>query len=340
MTQQTELTGTVPEAKISEPVYTAPKESRLKRFFQNGTPYWFVSPYIVIFGIFGIFPIFFMILLSFHTWNPVAGLSSMRFVGLENYVLSLTDPTLWHTMWNTVVIAVISGVSQHLVALPMAYLLVSLGSRARHWLTTAYFLPYVTSTIAVSMIFYIMYSPESGIINRGLNALANGAVTGYLFGWIGDLMPIRWLQDNSMIRYSISFVVFWKYVGFNIVIYAAGLATINKDLYEAATIDGATAWQRFRHVALPLLKPFIFFAVTLTIIGNMNLFDEPYVLTRGLQQASTNGMTISNYLYRIGWEWLDMGSAAAVSWILFVVIGIFTGIYFWLFGREGMEGNQ
>ncbi|MCH8551930.1 MAG: sugar ABC transporter permease [Natronospirillum sp.] len=340
MTQKTELTGTVPEAPLTVPSPVQQEDSRLKAFFQKGTPYWFVSPYIIIFGVFGIFPIFFMIFLSFHTWNPVAGLASMRFVGWENYTLSLTDPTLWHTLWNTVVIALLSGLSQHLVALPMAYLLVSLGHRARHWLTTAYFLPYVTSTVAVSMIFYIMYAPESGIINRALVTLANGQITGFLFGWINDLMPIRWLQENSLIRYSISFVVFWKYVGFNIVIYAAGLTTINKELYEAAKIDGASSWQRFRFVALPLLKPFIFFAVTLTIIGNMNLFDEPYVLTRGLQQAATNGMTISNYLYRIGWEWLDMGGAAAVSWILFVVIGIFTGIYFWLFGREGLGGND
>ncbi|MEX2365867.1 MAG: sugar ABC transporter permease, partial [Pseudohongiellaceae bacterium] len=143
-------------------------------------------------------------------------------------------------------------------------------------------------------------------------------------------------QENSLIRYSVSFVVFWKYVGFNIVIYTAGLATISEELYEAAIIDGASSWQRFTRIALPLLRPFIFFAVTLTIIGNMNLFDEPYVLTRGLQQASTNGMTISNYLYRVAWEWLDMGSAAAISWILFMVIGLFTGLYFWFFGRRGL----
>ncbi|TGG90650.1 sugar ABC transporter permease [Natronospirillum operosum] len=336
MTNQAEITVDTPDDERSKEV----RSGRLKRFLENGTPYWFLSPYIIIFGTFGIFPVFFMIFLSFHTWNPVAGLGSMRFVGLENYALSLTDPRLWKTMWNTIAIAVMSGLAQHLVALPMAYLLISLGARARHWLSTAYFLPYVTSTVAVSMIFYIMYSPQSGIINQGLNLLANGTLTSWAFGWIGQFQPIGWLQENSLIRYSISFVVFWKYVGFNIVIYAAGLSTINQELYEAAKIDGASHMQRFRYVALPLLKPFIFFAVTLTIIGNMQLFDEPYVLTRGLQQATSNGMTISNYLYRIGWEWLDMGSAAAVSWILFVVIALFTGLYFWLFGRQGLGGNE
>ena len=312
---------------------------RWRTLWHKSTPYWFMSPYILIFGIFGIFPVFFMIFLSFHTWNPVAGLGSMEFVGLENYALSLTDPTLWQTLKNTILMALYSGVPQHLVALPMAYLLVQLGKRARHWLTTAYFLPYVTSTIAVSMIFFVMFSKESGIINQALTGLANGTLTGWAFGWINDLMPIGWVQENSLIRYSVSFVVFWKYVGFNIVIYTAGLATISDDLYEAAIMDGANAVQRFFHIALPLLRPFIFFGVTLTIIGNMNLFDEPYVLTRGLQQASTNGMTISNYLYRVAWEWLDMGGAAAISWILFVVIGTFTGFYFWFFGRRGLGGD-
>lgn len=340
MSKQPDLAGTVPDLAPGHTVTRVNVRERVMEWFARGTPYWFVSPYIIIFGVFGIFPVFFMIFLSFHTWNPVAGLRSMEFVGLENYVLSLTDPTLWQSLWNTFVMALLSGVAQHLVALPMAFLLVSLGARARHWLTTAYFLPYVTSTIAVSMIFYIMYSPQSGVINQALQLLANGTLTSWAFGWINDLMPIAWLQENSLIRYSISFVVFWKYVGFNIVIYAAGLSTINPELYEAAKIDGASSFQRFRFLALPLLKPFIFFAVTLTIIGNMNLFDEPYVLTRGLQQATTNGMTISNYLYRIGWEWLDMGSAAAISWILFVVIAAMTGLYFWLFGRQGLGGDQ
>ncbi|RFA28611.1 cytochrome C biogenesis protein [Alkalilimnicola ehrlichii] len=281
-----------------------------------------------------------MIFLSFHTWNPVQGLGAMEWVGWENYQLALTDPMLWQSLWNTIVIACLSGIPQHLVALPTAYLLVRLGARARHWLSVAFFMPYVTSTIAVSMIFYVMYAPASGIINKTLVLLADASLTQWAFAWVHEAMPIRWTQDNALIRYSVSFVVFWKYVGFNIIIYCAGLMTIPKDLYEAARIDGANAWQQFRYIALPLLRPFIFFAVTLTIIGNMNLFDEPYVLTRALQQAADNGMTISNYLYRVAWEWLDMGGAAAVSWILFGIIALLTAIYFYLFGRKGLEEHS
>ncbi|WP_245626998.1 carbohydrate ABC transporter permease [Gynuella sunshinyii] len=280
-----------------------------------------------------------MVYLSFHTWNPVEGLSSMQFVGFENYALSLTDPTLWQTLWNTLVMAVLSGVPQHLIALPLAYFLIMMAARMRHWLTTAYFLPYITSTVSVSMIFYVMFSKDSGIINAILAYLADAGWSSWLFGGLSSVLPLGWVQENGLIRYSVSFVVWWKYVGFNTVIYTAGLATINHDLYEAATIDGANSWQRFRHISLPLLKPFIFFGVTLTIIGNMNLFDEPYVLTVGGQFAQTAGKTISNYLYQIAWEWLDMGSAAAVSWILFIIIGIFTSVYFWFFGRQGLGGE-
>lgn len=331
------MTDTITETalKVSEDDRLQKRQQWLTKF----TPYGFLSPYILIYGIFGIFPVFFMVYLSFHMWNPVEGLGSMEFVGLENYVLSLTDPTLWQTMWNTLVMAVLSGVPQHLVALPLAYLLVMMGPKVRHWLTTAYFLPYITSTVAVSMIFYVMYAKESGIINNVLIYLADAGWSAWIFGGLSDVLPLGWVQENSLIRYSVSFVVWWKYVGFNTVIYTAGLATISQDLYEAAKIDGANSWQRFTRVSLPLLRPFIFFGVTLTIIGNMNLFDEPYVLTVGGQFAQSSGKTISNYLYQIAWEWLDMGSAAAISWILFVIIGIFTGLYFWFFGRKGLGGE-
>jgi len=111
----------------------------------------------------------------------------------------------------------------------------------------------------------------------------DASLTAPFFTWIDPDYPVQWVRSNSVIQYSIALVVFWKYLGFNIVIYSAGMATISTDLYEAAKIDGANTLQRFTQIALPLLKPFIFFGVTMTIIGNMNLFDEPYVLTNALK---------------------------------------------------------
>ncbi|WP_261916838.1 carbohydrate ABC transporter permease, partial [Vibrio aestuarianus] len=135
------------------------------------TPYGFLLPFLIIFSVFGVFPLLFSVYLSFHEWNPVEGVAAMSYVGFENYEIALTDPWLWRSLSNTLWLSVTSGAAQHLVAIPVAYILVSLGDRLRHWLTSAYFLPFITSTVAASLIFFNMYSPNSGIINQSLVAL-------------------------------------------------------------------------------------------------------------------------------------------------------------------------
>ncbi|MFH0257021.1 carbohydrate ABC transporter permease [Vibrio rumoiensis] len=303
------------------------------------TPYSFLMPFLVLFSVFGLFPLLFSVYLSFHAWNPVEGLSAMKYVGTENYHIALTDPWLWRSLKNTVWLALTSGVMQHLVAIPVAYILVSFSDRVRHWLTSAYFLPYITSTVAVSLIFFNMYSPNSGIINQALISLAHNPWTSWAFSWALDFQPIRWLENSSLIKPSIAFVVFWKYTGFNIVLYTTGLMTIPKDILEAARMDGANALRRFWHISLPMIRPFIFFAVTLTIIGNLQLFEEPFVLTRGTGGTGQAGLTISMYLYKVGWEWLEMGTASAISWLLFALIAAMTALQFFFFGKKGLEAN-
>jgi len=320
------------------------RQSRFKNWFLTGgreaaAPYMFLAPYLFLFVVFGLFPLLFSVYLSFHQWNPVAGLDSMQFNGLDNYALALEDPWLWSSLKNTFWLAVVSGLAQHLVAIPVACVLVSLGNRMRHFLTSAYFLPYITSTVAISLIFFNMYSPNSGIINKVLLALAESDWFGWAFGWLEQSMPIRWLEERATLKPAIAFVVFWKYTGFNMVLYTTGLLTISKDLYEAARIDGANALQQFWHISLPLLRPFIFFASTLTIIGNLQLFEEPFILTRGEGGVGQAGQTIAMYLYRVGWEWLEMGTASAISWLLFILIGGFTAVHFFFFGKKGMEAN-
>ncbi|RMF18623.1 MAG: sugar ABC transporter permease [Gammaproteobacteria bacterium] len=319
--------------------HETPKQGWLARLFnppRGSAPYLFLMPYIVLFLVFGLFPLLFSIYLSFHIWNPIKGLDSMEYTGFENYVLAWGDPVLWKALYNTVWLAITSGLAQHLVAIPTACVLVALGSRLRHWLTSAYFLPYVTSTVAVSLVFFSMYSPNTGIINKLLIALSESDLFGWAFSWVPDVMPLRWLEDTFLVKPAVAFLVFWKYTGFNIVLYTTGLMTIPRDLYEAARVDGASAFRRFWHISLPLLRPFIFFAVTLTIIGNLQLFEEPFILTRGTGGVGHSAETISMYLFRIGWEYLDMGVASAISWMLFILIGILTAIHFKLFGRQGL----
>ncbi len=303
------------------------------------TPYGFLLPFLIIFSVFGVFPLLFSVYLSFHQWNPVEGLSAMQYVGVDNYEIALTDPWLWRALKNTLWLAVTSGMAQHLVAIPVAYILVSMTDRLRHWLTSAYFLPFITSTVAASLIFFNMYSPNSGIINQALTALADSSLFGWAFGWLQEYQPIRWLDDATMVKPSIAIMVFWKYTGFNIVLYTTGLMTIPKEILEAARMDGANALRRFWHISLPMIRPFVFFAVTMTIIGNLQLFEEPFVLTRGTGGTGQSGLTISMYLYKVGWEWLEMGTASAISWLLFALIAACTTVQFFFFGKKGL-GEQ
>ncbi len=330
---------TLSVAKAPQPSLSVDLKPRKRSFFRlsrKAAPYVFLGPYLLLFVIFGLFPLLFSIYLSFQSWNPVEGLDAMQYVGLENFKTALQDPWMWTALKNTIYMGLYAGLSQHLLAIPVACVLVSFGGRIRHGLTSAYFLPYITSGIAVSLIFFHMYSPSAGIFNQILVLLADSSWTGWAFGWVHAAMPIRWLEDVSLIQPSISFVVFWKYTGFNIVLYSTGLMTIPKDLYEAARIDGAGAFKRFWHISLPLLRPFIFFAVTLTLIGQLQLFEEPYVLTRGLGGPSQSGLTITAYLMRIGWEWYEMGTASALAWLLFLLISVLTALQFVLFGKKGL----
>ncbi len=305
-------------------------------------PWLFISPYLVLFIMFTAFPLGFSIFLSFHEWNPTSGLDGMNFVGLTHYADIITDPWLWKSLYNTVWLAIVAGVPQHLIAIPVAYLLVSVFKGAlRHFYTATMFIPFITSTVAISLIFYTIYSGNSGILNQWLLALSDVPVIGALFAWVPDAMPIRWLSSSALIKPAIAFVVVWKYTGFNIVIYSAGFLTVSKDLYDAAEVDGCSAWQKFWHVALPMIRPFVFFALTLTIIGNLQLFEEPFVLTAGDSGGvAQSGLTASYYLYLAGWEWHQMGYATAVSWILFLFIAVITSVHFYFNGRKGMGGDR
>ena len=313
--------------------------SRWDRFQRKFAPYFFISPFFVLFAIFGLFPILFSIYLSFQRWNPVQGLGSMDYVGIENYTWLLTDPWFWKSLYNTIWIAIASGLPQHLVAIPLAFAL-GMGIRSlRHPLTAIYFMPYITSSVAIALVFITIFGTQFGVLNQVLGYLAEASWSAWLFGPLAEILPVNWLGRAANIKPAISIEVFWQFFGFNVVLYAAGLATIPKDYYEAAAIDGASIGQSFWHITLPLLRPMIFFAVTLTIIGNLQLFDQPFILTDGTGGTGQAGMTVAMYLYRTGFEWLEMGTAAAMSWLLFFVIGGFTIVHFIFFGRSGLESN-
>lgn len=294
-----------------------------KLWLRNGNkiaPYLFVSPFFIIFGVFGLFPLIFSLYLSFHYWEPAAGLASMEWVGLENYLFALEDEWFQISLWNTVEIALKSGIPQHAVALPLAFFIHTSFNKMRNTVIGVYFVPYITSTVAISLVFTTLFSRDFGMVNQMLTYLGNIS--------IGDIKILSWLFPTENVDWNrpeytkdmISFVVFWRFVGWNTVLYLSALQTIPKDIYEAATIDGANRYQQFWHITLPMLKPMAFFAVTLTIIGNLQLFEEPFIITGGTGGLEQAGKTAAMHMYITAFVESDFGTASAISWVLFMCI--------------------
>ena len=290
------------------------------RLSPEWAPYVFLSPFFVLFLVFGVFPLAFSLYLAFQSWEPTSGLDSMQFVGLDNYAFALRDEWFWKSLKNTAWLALASGVPQHLVAIPLACFIHSSFKGLRNGVVGAYFMPYITSTVAIAILFSSLFSTDFGLINVGLQALAKLPV----LGWLLPSGAVDWLNDPDHIKPAIAMIVFWRYLGFNVVLYLAALQTIPKDIYEAATMDGAGRVQQFFFITLPGLKPMIFFGVTLSVIGGLQLFEEPFILTGGRGGSDQSGMTTAIYLYRMAFDFNDFGAASAMSWLLFIVVALLT----------------
>jgi len=294
-------------------------------------PYVLLSPFVLLFLVFGVFPLLFSLYLAFQSWEPTSGLEAMKFVGLDNFAFALQDDWFWKSLKNTGWLAIVSGVPQHLVAIPLAYFIHSSFQVLRNVVVGAYFMPYITSTVAIAILFSSLFSTDYGLINVGLQMMSYVPV----LGWLMPQNPVDWLNDPEHIKPAISMIVFWRYVGFNVVLYLAALQTIPKDIYEAATMDGAGRLQQFWFITLPNLKPMIFFGVTLSVIGGLQLFEEPFILTGGRGGSDQAGMTTAIYLYRMAFDFNDFGAASAMSWLLFIVVALLTWVTNCLFRPRG-----
>ncbi len=292
------------------------------RLSPRHAPYVLLAPFLVLFFVFGLFPLCFSLYLAFQSWEPTSGLAAMHYVGLDNFAFALQDEWFWKSLSNTGWLAVVSGVPQHLVAIPLACFINMAFRRSRNAVVGAYFLPYITSSVAIAILFSSLFSTDYGLINLVLAVLRE--VPG--LAWLLPAQAIDWLNDPDALKPAISLIVFWRYVGFNIVLYLAALQTIPPDLYEAATMDGASRLKQFFHITLPSLKPMIFFGVTLSVIGGLQLFEEPFILTGGKGGSDQAGMSTAVYLYRTAFDFNDFGAASAMSWLLFIVVALLTWI--------------
>jgi multiple sugar transport system permease protein len=316
------------------------KKSRRHLLSKKWAPYLFISPFFLLFTAFALVPLAFSAYVSLYQWD---GANAMKWEGPANYlwVLDLDDlpwssiassafwqdlygRDFWRSLYNTLWIGVVAGVPQHLVAIPLAYFIHTKLRAWRNPILGIYFLPFITNTVAIALVFQALFSTQFGVVNAILTSIGHWTVFDIQpLAWLFPTEKIDWMRGD-MTRWTISFVVWWRFVGWNTVLYIAALQTIPQDLYEAARVDGASPWQQFRYITLPLLRPMMFFAVTLTLIGNLQLFEEPYILTSGTGGSGRVAETSAMYMLKTGMTDGDFGTASAIAWILFVVIGVLT----------------
>ncbi|MBI3765191.1 MAG: extracellular solute-binding protein [Ignavibacteriales bacterium] len=274
----------------------------------------FIAPSLLHLTIFILTPIAFAAYLSVHQWDLVV--PDQPFVGMANFNEMFGDPTFWNALKNTLVYSLnvpIGMTVALVVALMMHQRLKGVG-----FLRTLYFLPSVTSFVAIALVWMWIYHPSFGAANFILR--------------VGGLPPMQWLNSVQTSMFAIIIFSVWLALGYQMVIFLAGLQSIPEELYDAARIDGASGWQRFRHITLPLLKPTTFFIFVTSLIGSFQVFTSIYVMTAGGPVRSTD--VIVYHIYQTAWEQLRMGYASAMSWVLFVIIMIATWIQFKFMGEE------
>ncbi len=265
--------------------------------------YLYISPFFILFGIFGVFPIIFTAYISFHKWNI---LGAKEFIGFKNYQMLFTDPIFWKALGNTFSIWIISTLPQLFMALIFAFILNQAFLKGREFFRLAVFLPNITSVVAVAIIFGAIFGQQYGILN-------------YLLSFFG-IDPINWRASVIGTHVSIAAMVMWRWTGYNTIIYLAALQSIPKDLYEAATIDGASKAQQFFHITIPMIRPMIIFTVILSTIGGMQIFAEPLMFSGAGGGAIKQGLTMTLYLYEEAFTRNSFGYASAIAWVLFLII--------------------
>ncbi|MBL7029232.1 MAG: sugar ABC transporter permease [Candidatus Marinimicrobia bacterium] len=270
------------------------------------SPTLFLAPALSLIAVFFFIPVVASFLMSFTDFDiySLADSSNARFVGLENYKNLLSDPLFWKAMRNTLYFVFIGVPLSLIFSLATALLLNSKLIRFMSLFRLAYFLPVVTTLVAVAVVWRYIYHPSFGLVNYLLSLIGVGTVD-----WLGN--P-KWAMPALIL------MAVWKNFGYNMIIFIAGLQNIPPELYESARIDGAGKWQEFLHITLPMLMPTTVFVSIITIIGYFQLFAEPYVMTQGGPMNAT--LSIVLLMYQEGFRWWRMGYSASLAFVLFLIL--------------------
>lgn len=270
--------------------------------------YLLIAPLVIGFSIFFLIALGASLVLSFTRWDM---LSSPVWIGIDNYRQVVRDPEFRTALWNTVAIAAPNVVLRLAFSLALAMALNS-NIRFRSFYRIIFFMPVITMPVAIATIWKWLYDPAFGPINSVLDRLGMGRP--------------EWLSNPETAIIAVVIVLLWSGVGYDMIIFLAGLQAIPKDYYDAAALDGAGSWQRFRDVTLPLLTPTTFFLLVIGVIASLQVFDLVFVMTRIDQ---TNQLpTVVYYLYEEGFRNFRMGYAITVAWVLLAIILVFTLIQF------------
>jgi cellobiose transport system permease protein len=289
--------------------------ARPRRISTYWRQYVAISPFFLVFVGFNLIPVFFTLYLAFQRWD---GLGDMTFVGLDQFKFLVHDPVFWLSVRNTVVIWVLATFPMLFVALVIATML-NAGIRFSSFYRVAYFLPNVTSLVAIALFFFAVFSSSNGIVNATLHLM--------------HLPQVGWLSDSFAIKVVIALLMSWQWTGYNAIIYLAGLQAIPTQLYEAAKIDGAGPVQIFFHITIPLLRPIILFTLIVSTVTGLQSFTEPQVLFGSTASVNPNsggpgqaGLTMMLYFYHQAFDNNDYGYGAAIVWALFLLILLFVVI--------------
>lgn len=274
--------------------------------------YLLIAPNLLIYMVFVVLPVLMSLVLSFSDWNFVGGFENLKFIGFENFAALPTDTWFTDSLRNNLVYTLV-------VPITMAFgllfaLMLNNYSYLRSFLRSMIFMPYISSSIAIAAVWMVIFHPSYGPINSFLSS-------------IGMENPPRWLGSTLWALPTVMFINVWAGFGYSMVIYLAGLQTIPQELYEAADIDGAGAWNKFRFIIFPLLTPTTFFLLVTGIIGSFKVFDIINVLTQGGPGTATTMLAYD--VYRTGFVFYKMGYASAIAWVLMIIVAIITLIQWW-----------
>lgn len=270
---------------------------------------------IIYMMIFLVIPVIMVIAGSFHQWNPLN--QTYNWLGIDNYIRMFSYPTFWQSMINTILFCVVVVTFRVILGLAIAYALNSKMTKHKTFFRTVFYMPTVTPLVAVAYVWMIMYNPQFGLIDK-------------IFGF-----DINWLYDSKFALPSLMIMTIWKDFGYAVILFLSGLLSLPSDSYESASIDGANAWQTFRYITLPLLKPTMLFVVVTSIISYLQAYVPVLVMTKGGPGTSTY---LSSYLvYDQAFKQYNFGYASAISLFILVLTAIFTVISFKFTGKNNQR---